>query len=879
MKEQQPVKPPKWAQRFLSWYCRPELLEDLEGDLTEYFERNVKTKGSLRARLIYSIDVLKFFRSYTLRKPEFFNLLIQWIMIGSYIKTSGRNIVRNKLFSTINIVGLAISMSVGLVMIAVLSDILSYDQFHKNHSRIYRVISKYQYLDNKDDNYMATTSLRAGKAIEETFAIPQEVAILRRDFSGDFKNGEKVIPLSGFWANESLFNVFSFQLLQGNPATALKDPFSIVLTETSAAKLFGNADALGKVLVLNNDKQYTVTGILKDVTTFSHFRFEILGSLSTRQILVKDDKQEMAWDNIWETWVYLLLPDDADLKALKTSMDQLSAKEDQSVKHTHIELDLQPLDKIMLGPDLGNQIGPVFGSSALWIFAGLAFVVILSACFNYTNLSIARSLRRSREVGIRKVIGALKSHVMGQFVAEAVIISLCALLIAFAVFVFLRPFFLGIEPEMQRIFVLDLSPVEILYFILFALIVGVAAGLFPALFFSRIKAIHALKDLSATSGFKKLTLRKVLIVFQYSLSIIFITSTVIVYKQYRHFVAFDLGFKTENILNIQLQGNNAALIKKELSELPEVTGISQSMIVTSVGNYWGTQMKYAANPDDSAGVYFNTIDDQYILLHEHTLLAGRNFEAKSDSAAESEVIVNQQVLKRFNIAGQDPKKAIDEIVKVNRKDLRIIGVIKDFQYGKANNNNEQKEVVFRYSANDARLLNVKIQSTDLVTTYAKIEALWNKADPVHPFEAKFYNDQLEEAFSGLRASVKVVGFLAFLAICIASLGLLGMVVFTTETRLKEVSIRKVLGATEAGLLFLLGKGFFMLLAIASAIALPVTVLFFDQLAFREFANHAPISTGDLTYGLLLIITIAALMIGIQTLKVARSNPAEVLKNE
>ncbi|MFM8741268.1 MAG: ABC transporter permease, partial [Cytophagales bacterium] len=251
------------------------------------------------------------------------------------------------------------------------------------------------------------------------------------------------------------------------------------------------------------------------------------------------------------------------------------------------------------------------------------------------------------------------------------------------------------------------------------------------------------------------------------------------YRQYQHYLNFDLGFSTENILNISLQQNKAGSLRKELEELPEVKQISESMLVTSVGNYWGTNMKYHGNPLDSTGVGFNTVDENYIPLHGHKLIAGRNFTAKPDSVEESEVIVNQQVLKRFNIANQDPEKAVGEVLKVDGKDMTIIGVMKDFQYGRANNKTS-KEILFRYSKKRVHWLNVKIQSPDLLATHAKIEGIWKKIDPVHPFEAKFYNQQIEEAFSGLKATMKVAGFLAFLAICIATLGLLGMVVFTTE---------------------------------------------------------------------------------------------------
>ena len=245
MKESKDVRPPKWATRFLAWYCRPELLEDLQGDLHEYFLRNVKNKGRKKARLIYTIDVFKFFRSYTLRKPGFLNLFIQWIMIGSYIKTSGRNIVRNKLFSSINIIGLAVSMSVGLLMISFVSDLLSYDRFHEKKDRIYRVISTRQYWEEPAREF-ASTSVKVGKKIREAMTGVEDITLLRTGFEGDAAVGETVMPMGALWADQSFFNVFTFPLLQGDPATALKEPYSLVLTEKSAKKTIWRCRCAGQ---------------------------------------------------------------------------------------------------------------------------------------------------------------------------------------------------------------------------------------------------------------------------------------------------------------------------------------------------------------------------------------------------------------------------------------------------------------------------------------------------------------------------------------------------------------------------------------------------------------------------------------------------------
>lgn len=879
MKNTSSSTPPKWATRLLTWYCKNELLEDLEGDLYEYFLRNVDKKGLRKAKLIYIIDVFKFFRLYTVRKPEFVNLFIHWIMLSSYVKTSGRSLVRNKLFSTLNIAGLAISMTVGLLLIGVLLDVFSYDRFHEKHSQIYRVISRYQYLEHQDRSYMATSSLRTAKAIEESFTGHDGVAVLRRGLDGDVKFGEKAVPLTGYWTNHAFLSVFTFPLLAGNQATALKEPFSLVLTQSAASKIFGNEPALGKTVLFNNDKEYTVTGILQDLPTFSHMKFDILASISTFPIVYPDRvKGEEAWDNVWSHWTYVNIPDESQLEAFQENLNKLSAKEDPTVKNTHIELALQPLDKIMLGESMGNEIGPTVGTTMLWIFLALCIIVILSACFNYTNLSIARSLRRSKEVGIRKVIGAVRSHVIAQFTTEAIILSLLSLVAAFILFLLVKPHFISIEPELQKVLVLDISPLLIVSFIVFAIFIGFMAGIFPALFFARLNTISVLKN-SSQKLFSKVTMRKALIVFQYTISLMLITGTFIIYKQYKHFVNYDLGYTTDNILNIAVNGKEAEQLKNEISTLNEVADVSRSAMVLGVGNYWSTFMKNPLQPQDSANVWFMAIDDQYLPLHNNKLLAGRNFTPLAPDAPESEVIVNRHVIKRLSLtAEEDCVDALGKEILVDGKMLTIVGITDDFEYGRANNNNN-REVLLRYSPQSCQYLNVKLAGPSSPALLSKIDAIWKKIDPVHPLNAKLYQDEIRESFSGLSASIKMAGAIAFLTICIASMGMLGMVVFTTETRMKEVSVRKVLGASVSRLILLLGKGFFMLIGIAVVIALPITYLFFEEILLPKVANHAPIGMFDMLLGVVAVGVVAVLLVFSQTMKVANANPAEVLKNE
>jgi ABC-type antimicrobial peptide transport system permease subunit len=806
-------------------------------------------------------------------------------MIGNYIKTSGRNLMRNKIFAFINIFGLAIGMSVGLLLIAFVIDLGSYDRFHENGERIYR-ITNISTFNRGQNSKFATTSIKTGKLIREKVAGIDEVAIIRNDFSQVATVGDKMLPIEGFWAEPSLFRMFTFPMLEGNPETALQDPYSIVLTETAAKKLFGNEAALGRAIEFDT-LNYQVTGVMKDVPFFSHINFEALVSFSTAEQLNKNDQRFEAWTNTSSNFVYLLLQENADKASIQSQLDAIAKEENRNGDNIEIRLELLPLNEIVVGEELVSmgRVGPHMPPDVLWILGGLALIVILSACFNYTILTIARAMRRFKEVGLRKSIGAGKSQVRQQFLVEAVLISLAALLLSYFIFLGLRPQLIGLAPEMQHLVKLELTPTLAVTFIAFAVTVGIIAGFMPAIFFSKVSAINALRNESTVKVFKHLSLRRALVVIQYTLTLIFITTTAVGYVQYKNILAFDLGFNTENILNINMQGNKPSLLLEELRELPEVTALSRSMIVTSVGNAWGASMKYK-DSRDSVIVMTNHVDDQYLPLHEYQLVAGRNFiEQPTTAEAAREVIVNQQVLKRLNISMNDPKAAIGEEITLMKPpnfteggQMTIVGVIKDFHYGKVQDL-IQPVAFTSWLPEDRAIINVKIRSSDMPATMAKIQAAWKKIDPAHPFEANFYDEEIEEAYSELSTMIKIIGFLSILAISIASMGLFGMVSFTTETRLKEVSIRKVMGASTAKLMYLLSRGFLLMLSVSALIALPLTYLFFENVVLTRFPYHTPVQVAELFIGLLLVLLIAFIMIGSQTLKAAKRNPAEILKME
>ena len=793
-------------------------------------------------------------------------------MLLSYLKTTLRNVLKNKQFSLINILGLAISMSVGLLIISLLADLNAYDDFHQKSNRIYRVITKQEFNNGRNWVELASTSLKAGKRIQELDGL-ENLTILHRNFGGEVEFDGQLSALYGFWATESFFQTFSFPLIQGDPKTALRNPNSLVLTENTAKRIFGELDPMGKTLNLKGST-YVITGILESIPQLSHLRFEALASYRTLENLEEnEDGGFLDWSNIYSNYIYLVLPNEIEKGELQERLNAISQEENVALKDQEISLDLQPLEKIVLGKSLRNPVGPNLPIGILLVLGILVLIVILSACFNYTNLSIAGSIKRFEEVGIRKVFGAGRKDIFRQFIFESIIIALLALVLSLVIFGYLRPHFLALHPEIANTFKLQVSAGTILYFLGFAILVGGISGIIPALFFLLLDPIKTLQNVSAIKIMKRVTVRKALIVIQFVFTTIFISITLLGYNQYKFFLAFDLGFETENILNIRVSGKNAEHLKNELTTLKDVKSISSSAILMSLGNKMGCHLKYE-NPNDSLEVYFNWVDENYLTVFNHQLLAGQNFREISTTEGTG-VIINEQVLDYFFPNISNPNAAIGEIMRIENQPVYIEGVVKDFHH--EGPEKQIKPFIFRYGKS-GQYLNLALNSPNLPKTMKQIEAKWKRIDPYHPLNAQFYDERIEQSYQMFTIAIRIVGVLAFLSIVVASLGLFGMVVSTMNTRMKEISIRKVFGATSNYLVFLLSREFLILLLFAVIIALPISYLLFNKLILIAFANHAPFNPWPLLLVLFILANIALLTIGIQAGRTVGKNPAEVLRD-
>lgn len=796
-------------------------------------------------------------------------------MISSYLKIALRSMMKHRIFSFINVFGLAISLSACLLILSIIVVQYYYDDFHQDAEHIYRLTSMH-HKQGEPSRTFATAPAALAEYLQMHYPEIEKTVLLKKGLNGDFTAQDKTISTSGLYASEDFLQTFTFPLLSGNPRTALKEPFSLVITEEVAQKFFGQQDPLGQVVSLENVGGFTITGVMAKPPQQTHIKFEVLASLSTLAALERQGKSAAktdSWQALYDHYLYIKLREGADIKQLATSFPQISAEHYQDSDPVRADFGYQPLTDITPGGHVNNQLAPTMPAMMIYFLGGLVLVVMLSACFNYTNLSVARALSRAKEVGVRKLVGAKRTQLFMQFVTEAVVVALLALIAAILLLQVLEPAFYSILEEEGRSVISFASGYNIyLYFAVFALLVGLLAGVFPALMFSRFNLVQVLKNLSGMKVMKGMSWRKMLITTQFALSFIFLLSSLIIYQQFQYSVNKDMGFESENILQVDLQGTSYEQYRQLVSQHKDVQGVSATSYVLGSGYVHADYFKKSA--DDSLLISYVSASPSFVENMELEILAGSNFPEQSNPEHEEFIVLNEYAVKALGYAS--PMEAVGDLLTIANQEVRIRGVVKDFHYLPVMERIES--FALRYRPQEFAHMQIKLSSTNIQATLTELKELWTQLEEVRPFEAKFFDEHLEEALAGLSILMKVIGYVAFLSISIACLGFLGIAIYTAEIKMKEISIRKVLGAELHQLSFYFMKNFLLLLLISIIIGLPVAY-FLNSLWLNNLAYRTEIGVGSLLLGSAGLLVLGMLIVGSQALKLAFVNPLQSLKEE
>ncbi len=804
-------------------------------------------------------------------------------MFRNYIKTAVRSLVRHKFFSAINIFGLAIAMSICMGIIMLVADQLNYDRHNTKRDRIYRITT--QEVDQQgvvtDKQVNAASCMTLRQELLESYTGTEKVVRIMRGFGNgwlEFENQDVNIPLAGFFADAEVFDFFEYEFQYGDATTALKEPYSVVLTRKAANKLFKEDNPIGQTIKMGESGTYTITGILKDTEKKSHIVFEALASMATVKSL--PDKNVLTeWTNYWNGWTYILPAVGQSRESVQANLDKIYEQHIGSINNPGVykmRFGLQPLMAITPGPLTNNPVGPVLPWFFIYFLGGLALVILLTSCFNFTNLSIARSLTRAREIGIRKVTGAARWQIFIQFLSESIVVALVALVFAMVLLLMVKPLILQLN--FARIFRWDLETngLVLAVFLMFATVVGILAGFFPAVVLSGFQPVKVLKSLATMKLFSRMGLRKVLLVSQFTLSLFFILSTLVLYNQLNLFLSQDHGFNMEKNILIRLNNTSAQNLKTELSKYNNITSVAASSHVPAAGTSYGNGYKRVLDDPEWINVGYFLVDEDYLTNMNVKLLAGRFYSAESKEVNQDYIVINQQAVKKLNF-GSEADAIGQELIQENDSTTRtIIGVVADYNHRDLLR--EISPMALRYDPTRFNLLQVSYVGT-YDQAAANIEKGWAQVNPDLKIDYESVESEVKSFYEILFGDiVSVLTVIASLAILISCLGLLGMATYTTETRLKEISIRKILGSSNASLIALLSKGFVKLLVLSIVIAVPLAY-FANNAWLQLIAYHTSFDVAIVSVGVLVLLVFGVLTIGSQTIRATFINPVENLKND
>jgi len=814
-------------------------------------------------------------------------------MLRNYLKTAFRGLWKNKGFSAINILGLAIGLATCLLILIYVTDELSYDRWNVNADRIYRLDNEIRFGGNHV--VLAVAPAPGGPTLLRDYPEVEKEVRFRMNGGRLVKKGNQNIKEQAvILADSTLFDVFTLPMIAGDPHTALKEAHTVVITERMAEKYFDATAAtmsavVGRTLTINDSIPYKVTGVIRNIPTNSHFHYDFFISLT-------ESDEAKVTDDGWLSGnfnTYILLRKGADPRQFQAKFGGLIMRYVAPLLHQAVniswedflksgnmfEFTLTPLTSIHLHSNKVAELEANGSMQNVYIFSAIAVFILLIACVNFMNLSTARSANRAREVGIRKVLGSMRGGLISQFLLESVLISLISLLLALGLAALLLPVFNGLSGKEMGIGVFA-RPWMLPAILGLVVVVGMLAGSYPAFFLSAFQPVNVLKG-KVSGGMRTGWLRNTLVVFQFIISIFLLVGTAVVYRQLKYIQSRDLGFNRDQVMmvnNAYVLGNQARAFEQEIKGMTGVEGATMTGFVPTGGD--GNNDAIFLSPDLDVKKSISTqvwpVDDQYIPVLRMQILSGRNFSKDflTDSTA---VVVNEAAVGLMH--GEKPIGAklyeIGDLKTKKAKEYHIIGVVRNFNF------NTLRQVVtpmMLYLGWDEGRISLRIHGADAHQLAGQIETLWRKMAPSQPFSYTFMDEEFNNLYLTEQRQGSIALSFSLLAIFIACLGLFGLTAYAAEQRTREIGIRKVMGATVGGIITLLSRDFLLLVLIAMLFAFPLSWWAMHHW-LMDFAYRITIGWEVFAVAALLAIAIAVLTVSFQAVRAALANPVRSLRSE
>jgi putative ABC transport system permease protein len=800
-------------------------------------------------------------------------------MLRNYFKIALRSLSKHKVYTLINLFGLAIGMTCFIIIFLFVKDELSYDNFHKKANYIYRIAGEYDQGGDTRNRSALTTYLM--KSWLDT-SFPDIENVVRLAIGAvHVKYGDKMFEENRLlFVDENFFEVFSFELIKGDPATALDQPNNMVITEAVGRKYFGRQDPMGKMLNLFGTL-VKVTGVMKEMPHNSHFHGDFV--ISWKTVEPKYSKAVLTEPTALTHYTYVQLSDGTEPGKIEAQLaDYLMSKDKEFAKSR--KYFLQPLLDIHLRSNLAGEIEANGDILYVYILSAVAFIILFMACINYMNLAVARSANRAKEVGIRKVIGASRKQLVQQFLGESVVTALLALILSIFLVAIFMPVFNELSgKELQLNLLQNLAFMTGL--VLLSLIVGGLAGSYPAVFLSALQSVSTLRGRLAKAGSKSLNLRQGLVVVQFTMSVVLLVSTLIIFNQLTFMRNKKLGINSEHVLTIPFQrqkiGAQFEQMRTALLRNPQITDVAatNNWLTSRIGHWRRYKVQ---GIEDKVRIPTAIVTHDFFRTMQGDIVDGRDFSRDFRTDVDSAYILNESAVKFLGLESPVGTSIVGAIFtgrEWSEKDAKIIGVVRDFHT--ASLHTEIQPVVFSLYSDKTwplRLMAVRINGNDITKTLAFIKDTWKEFAPARPIQYTFVEEDVNNLYQAEERFLQIFLTFAGLAIVVTCLGLFGLSAYAAAQRTKEIGIRKVLGASIVKIVRLLSVEFLKLVAIANIIAWPIAYLVMHRW-LQDFAYRIDIGIWTFLIAAALALAIAMITISFQTIKAALSNPAETLRYE